>query len=480
MAAQPENLQGIGKDDFIDDGAEPVEVRRLSRARRRVFSESRRGGENPGRSASSTRHLEAEPVCDESGRLGWRVRVPGERPLATPAVADGRVHVGGGFGSHEFYAFGASDGRLLWQLKTKDDGPTAATVTGEHVAFNTESCTVLVADGRTGRVVWESWLGDPLLAQTAIAGDVLFAVYPDRQRRHWLAAFELATGKPRWRTEVAADVISAPILADDSVYAATLDGTIYRVGREKGDVRWAKGHAATSAPWIHEGRIYMSVRGEEEANGERIATEGYLSAAINEGARRASKASSRRRAEYLRFRKKAHDMAFAAYDSSVGFHAPPASAKLSMAAGHLGVGHVASLWSFQGSRPEVFGDGIFTVLDDVVQRLELGTKKPLWRARMETEKEERAIRALSPPAVSPERLYLTSSLGDLLVLDRQTGAELWSLNVGAPILSQPALAEGKVFLGTMDGTLYAFETGETGGASWAMWGGGPGHNGPTG
>ena len=83
----------------------------------------------------------------------------------------------------------------------------------------------------------------------------------------------------------------------------------------------------------------------------------------------------------------------------------------------------------------------------------------------------------SPPAVTASRLYLTSSFGDLFVLDRATGEELWALNVDAPILSQPAVAGGKVFLGTADGSLYAFEADDPDPCGWPMWGGGPGHNG---
>jgi outer membrane protein assembly factor BamB len=46
--------------------------------------------------------------------------------LATPAVVDGKVFLGGGFGSYEFYALDAKTGKLLWQYRTGDDGPTAA------------------------------------------------------------------------------------------------------------------------------------------------------------------------------------------------------------------------------------------------------------------------------------------------------------------------------------------------------------------
>ncbi len=41
------------------------------------------------------------------GKVGWVVKIPGDRPLATPAYANGLLFVGGGYGSHEFYAFDA-------------------------------------------------------------------------------------------------------------------------------------------------------------------------------------------------------------------------------------------------------------------------------------------------------------------------------------------------------------------------------------
>ena len=93
-------------------------------------------------------------------RKGWKVTIPGEHALATPAIVDGKLFIGGGFGSHEFYAFDAQTGKMLWQYRTSDDGPTAAVVAEGYVAFNTESCEleILTADGKP---VWKKWLGDP-------------------------------------------------------------------------------------------------------------------------------------------------------------------------------------------------------------------------------------------------------------------------------------------------------------------------------
>ena len=77
-----------------------------------------------------------------------------------------RVIFGGGFGSHDMYALDQATGTLRWHLRTGDDGPTAAVVVDGIVLFNTESCTLMAADADTGALLWEKWLGDPLLGAT--------------------------------------------------------------------------------------------------------------------------------------------------------------------------------------------------------------------------------------------------------------------------------------------------------------------------
>src|SRR4051812_4517407 len=118
------------------------------------------------------------------GKEGWVVRVPGGRPLATPAYSKGMLFVGGGYGSHEFYAFDSKTGRMVWKVNAGDDGPTAAVVEDGLVAFNTESCTLVVVDEKTGKLVWQEWLGDPLMSQPAVSKGKLYMAYPAGQRGH--------------------------------------------------------------------------------------------------------------------------------------------------------------------------------------------------------------------------------------------------------------------------------------------------------
>src|SRR6266571_881348 len=125
-----------------------------------------------------------------TGFTGWRITLEPQRAVPTPAVARGRIFVGGGFGSYDFYALDGGTGAQVWHLGTTDDGPTAAVLADGLVVFNTESCTLEIVEAVSGKVVWEKWLGDPLLAQPAVMSGRIFMVYPKRGQ-HWLGAFTL-------------------------------------------------------------------------------------------------------------------------------------------------------------------------------------------------------------------------------------------------------------------------------------------------
>ena len=213
------------------------------------------------------------------GRAGWTLRIPGQRPIATPAYEDGMLFVGGGYGSYEFYAFDAPTGELAWKIKTADDGPTAAVVESGLVAFNTESCTIIVCEARTGRVLWQEWLGDPLMSQPAIAGQRLFMVYPADQRKpllrpgmtveeqrtvikaakeqglggshqHRLLCADLRSGEHLWEQEISGDVITAPVVDGEQVFLTCFDGTSFCLNIADGSVVWKRDNQGTSAPLI--------------------------------------------------------------------------------------------------------------------------------------------------------------------------------------------------------------------------------------
>jgi outer membrane protein assembly factor BamB len=53
-------------------------------------------------------------------------------------------------------------------------------------------------------------------------------------------------------------------------------------------------------------------------------------------------------------------------------------------------------------------------------------------------------------------VYVGSSDGHFYVLDLGSGRKLWDFEAGAPLTASPAIAAGRVVIGSQDGRLYCF------------------------
>jgi outer membrane protein assembly factor BamB len=62
----------------------------------------------------------------------------------------------------------------------------------------------------------------------------------------------------------------------------------------------------------------------------------------------------------------------------------------------------------------------------------------------------------SSPAVAGGRVYVGSSDGRLYVLDLASGQKQWEFDTGAAVTASPAIAAGRVVVGAQDGRLYCF------------------------
>jgi Ca-activated chloride channel family protein len=427
------------------------------------------------------------------GRSGWVLRLPGGRPIATPAYADGMLFVGGGYGSHEFYAVDAETGRVIWKIQTGDDGPTAAVVADGLVAFNTESCTLVVVDEWTGRVIWQEWLGDPLMSQPAIDKGILYMAHPAATGRpqkraefhprpaspggsHRLLAADLRTGRHIWEQEISGDVITAPVLSDGTVYFTTFDGSSYALNAADGSLLWLKVNAATSAPVIANGQLYETRKGLAG----KETTEGLARVDAKQGNARDKDLIAPSRADYLRKDNGGgvaiSAQATAALDSSVGFGAPPPAAKLAQANSNLGVSSVAGAWAFQGSRAAVSKGQILNAQGNYINSVRASDGRQSWQAEVVGSHAAAGGQIFSPPAVGRDFLYLAGADGHLVSVNQNDGGVGFSYALKAPIAFQPALAKGNVYAGTSDGRLICLKTGNKDADGWYAWGGNAQHN----
>jgi Ca-activated chloride channel family protein len=428
--------------------------------------------------AIPTKGLSAQPFLAPSGQRGWKVRIPGGRALATPAVVDGMVFVGGGFGSNEFYAFDAATGRPRWAIRVSDDGPTAAVVAEGRVVFNTESCTLFVVDARTGKHLWSRWLGDPLMSQPAVHAGVVYMAYPGPDGEHRLIALRLADGETVFERRIAGDIISAPVVDGDSVYLTTTDGTVYRHALADGKLLFERKLNATSAPSLVEGEVYVA-QNDPTAKGD-TRREGFRRLDKEGGSRGELQAS--REAKYLDSSVQDRSQYAGKQksdDSSVGFGGgAPAAAKTAAAKANLGQGTVRGIWEYQGSRPTIVKDRNFVTQGDVVRGLDRKSGKVLWEKKLAGDASSVGGHLGTPPAYAGGKLVVGTAQGDVVGYAPDGGAELFRVATGEEIRFQPALVGGRIFVGTAAGALVAIESGDATLDGWTMWGGGPEHDGP--
>ncbi len=462
---------------------------------------------------ASTPNLTPVALNTPDGRTGWVVRIPGDRPIATPAYADGKLFVGGGYGSYEFYAFDAETGKKVWQMKTSDDGPTAAVVEDGCVAFNTESCTVIVADAQTGKLMWQEWLGDPLMSQPAISKGRLYMSYPAGQSGHHGAAHQngapnnaavqqaakpirqapgpnaekqpagwthrmlcadLRTGRHHWSVPIPAEVISAPVVEGDRLLLTCFDGTSLSLDASTGKTVWLKKNAGTSAPIVAGGQVVMT---QKESRGG-ASFEGIKRIDANGGLEKDKRLLASGKAEYLAAGKGGGvgigKEGQAKLDASVGFSSAPAAANLAQANKSVGVNTVVGGWAYQGSRAVCARGQIMNAQGRSLNALSSTTGALRWQAKVKGG--GAGDQVFAPPALGRENLYLSSLQGHLASVRQKDGKVGFLYALKQPITFQPALARGNLYVGTSNGLFICLRTGQKEADGWTAWGGNAQHN----
>ena len=433
----------------------------------------------------SVSHLKPIRFETVDGRGGWVTSLPGSRPIATPAYDKGMLFVGGGYGSYEFYGLDARTGEVAWRTTTADDGPTAAVVEDGLVAFNTESCSIIVCKADTGSLVWQEWLGDPLMSQPAIDKGKLFLAYPAGQRQgkpflgqksHLMLCADLFTGRHVWEREITGDVITAPVINDDQVFFTCFDGTAFCLDAENGKVQWSERTDSTSAPLVVNDDVVMT----EKIKGALRSQESVWRRERHSGGRRHSGSMLSKNAAFLDYESDFEASGLSedystVLDSSVGFASAPQAAKLRAARRHVGVSRVAEAWAYQGSRAS-YGKGRYFQAGSGSVDCIVGDSGESWKTEFTGKEINVDDQIFLPPSMGKDYLYLCSRHGHLVSVSQNDGSTGLCYSTGQRISFQPCLAGGSVYVGTNHGRVFCLETGGVDASEWHMWGGNAQHN----
>jgi outer membrane protein assembly factor BamB len=286
---------------------------------------------------------------------------------------------------------------------------------------------------------------------------------------------------------VPGEIITAPVLAEGHVYVANLDGTLGCFRQDDGVQVWQEAKSATSSPMVWQGECYFSQRKEVlvPRGGAGVAQqmEGLARRGQGVGGATAMFPETVGAADYLDHEKRRmgspHYAACEAADAGVGFAAFKGDAKMEQAQRHLGHGHVSGLWAYQGSKPFIWRGRLYGAVGDTLHCADPRTQEVLWKKRLYDRDEEAEVldNLLTPPAVVNGKLFVGTIPGEVCCLSAESGEVLWRDAVDEPVIFQPAVVGGRVYVATGAGSLFAIETGDPRDDGWPMWGGSAAHNG---
>ncbi len=318
------------------------------------------------------------------------------------------------------------------------------------------------------RNVWTYEAGDAIESSPAIVGGTVFV----GSQKGELVALSLENGAVYWKYSTGAAIgESSPAFSNGVVYIGDLNGVLHAVGASDGRRIWTfkAGNEIKSSPVVVGDRVLIGSYDQHlycvsTRNGSmlwKIRTEGPVHATpgVSGGLAfiagcdevfRAIRISDGR--EMFTVSSGAYTGASPALRGGSAFYGTFNNEILMVSLKDRQVGwryqHPQRQFPFYSSAAVANNRIVVGGRDKLVHCLSAAGKR-LWtfatRARVE-----------SSPAIAGGRVFVGSNDGRFYVLSLSTGAKLWEFNAGSALASSPAIANGRVVIGSHDGRLYCF------------------------
>lgn len=321
--------------------------------------------------------------------------------FASPAVFDGVLFISSG---EHLYALNATTGILIWKYHTGTISSSPAIANGK-VFVGAYDGNVYALNATNGEYIWnystyeENW---PRAVQSSpVVADGRVYVGSGRGK---LYALDANTGAEIWHFQAEVGLFSSPAFANGLVYFGSRDHKIYALNASTGALVWSytTNDEIYSSPCVAEGKVFIgsndgSIYALDSSTGDFLWSFPTLPDGVNGGVR-----------------------------------SSPAYAD----------GRV-----FVGSFPEFLADNHY----GAIFALNASTGALIWNYPTGTI-------SYSSPAVADDKVFVINFYnGTVFALNAATGAFVWSYDTeGCYSDSSPAVAGGKVFVGSANGKVYCF------------------------
>lgn len=336
----------------------------------------------------------------------------------SPIVADGIVYFGSNDGN--IYALKAGSGQQVWQFKTGGPVIGRPTIEGTYLYSLSDDGFLYKLDRRTSKLVWKfdthggsikrDWPSpktegyDYLTSSATVEDGIVYIGSADKK----LYALNAKTGEEKWNFETKGIVRSTPAVVAGRVIIGSHDYNVYAVDARTGALSWKYDtkREVVSSPLVVNGTVYIGSRCSD----------------------------------------------LFAFDAETGK-----------------VRWKYFYWTSWVESSARFRDGKLYVGSSDAQQLfaiDPATGKRIWNANLDGS-------VWSSPAVTEQHVfvgvigtepYFLPHHGGFFAVDRSSGSVLWRFPmtkveglVDYGVASSPAVDNGLVFFGGLDGTFYAFK-----------------------
>ncbi|MGH7517683.1 MAG: PQQ-binding-like beta-propeller repeat protein [Gemmatimonadales bacterium] len=280
------------------------------------------------------------------------------------------------------------------------------------------------------------------------------------------------SGVPRlggiaWRTVTGGTVRSSPAVTRDRVYVGSSDGNLYALDRSTGAVRWKRdaGGSVLSSPAVARGLVLFATR-----NGTLVALDaakGTTRWSVSTGPARPFPWGREGWDFYVASPVITGDLAiFAAADGNVyALDVATGRERWRYSAGTL----------FRSSAAAAEGYVVVGGADGYVYALSLADGKLRWRgetegATLDSETEGFDRKTIQgSPAIAGGKVYVGSRDAHLYAFDLETGKQLWRTGTPAPwVVTSPVVWGGRIYFGSSDGHYVAAVDPDSGKRMWLV------------
>jgi len=343
--------------------------------------------------AFSSEHLTA-PLS-----LEWTFEAE-DKIVSSPTIKDGKVFIGSR-DSH-LYAVDAASGTLSWKYKAGNWIDSTPALEEERVYFASRDGFLYCLDLFDGSLVWKHETASTDMSSPKINDGKVFSGtgFPNKL----IYALDASTGSKKWEKEADQMVYSSPALTGDQLFIGSNDGKLYGLDKNSGQEVWS---------FKTRGGIYM------------------MSPAVKD-----------------------NRVFFASGDFDWSVYA------LDRTSGDLLWEHSVEDIQFTPSyvsSPAVGQEEVFVVSGYAQQhlyclRITDGSQK--WKAALGP---STRYGFASSPCLSDDTAYVVSAKGMLKAFEISTGRLVWEYDLGSDVLSSPSIANGVLYVATLDGKLHAFK-----------------------